>query len=134
PESESTNLFILGGTSSTMNLYLQGPQGIEESGNVHLSIYSSQESGLFNTLNLSISGENERNSYLNLTIVGEGPYDSSTSYLYTFLKGIGNDDGSLPADLSCDFVLWNEFNQESNDLSLFLATASGTDGAIPVNG
>src|SRR5690606_21689335 len=38
PESESTNLFILGGTSSTMNLYLQGPQGIEESGNVHLSI------------------------------------------------------------------------------------------------
>ena len=125
--------YVYGGMSSDMPLYINAVPAGTSNSDVDIFMLGTDEDGIFGTLDLFVEGNNSPSGVMNLTIPGEATY-TSTKYMNLFTQAPGNLDGSITTAGYLDFALRNDWSSSNSGLSLFLPTASGTEGAVPVNG
>jgi len=130
PISGSIPLYIKGGLydNASMNLYSSGLTPLESSGDISLFMWSTTNSGVFNTtpLHIGISGTPDPDYQLNLVMQGDASSDL-TSNMNLFLENDNSVNDNIPLFLQNDYVL------ESGNIPLFMAAPSGTLGAVPFN-
>lgn len=116
--------------TSTLNLYLQGVDPTSNSGTLSLWMWGTNNSGIFNTLTLSLGSDDSPapDYQLNLAMVGGGVLGSQTATLNLVIVG-----GPTPTN-TIDLVLWNGYVSSNEDITLFLSAPSGTLGAVPTSG
>lgn len=122
--------------TTAMNLYLRGPIAHPiSSDDVPLFMWSTTNPSLYKTatlyLNSSASGQYSKS--INFVVKNELS-ESYTSTINTFLKAIGNSDGSITYTDEIPLVVYNGAEIESGYITINLHGPSGTDGAVPLSG
>lgn len=121
---------------TAMNLYLRGPIAHESSGDIPLFMWSTTNPSIYKSALLYLEGAEGSGQYNNNInfIVKNELSESYTSSINTFLKAIGNSDGSITHVDNIPLIVYNNTELSSGTMSLFMNGPSGTDGAIPFSG
>lgn len=130
--NDNTTLFIEGSTvrgSMPMYIYSQPPS--EMSGDIPLSIWATEHSGVSKGMSLFI-GENApsgtKTNGMNLYILGPQS-ERLTASMNMFLRRDAYGENS-----SVTLYCHNEYTDISGEVTLFMSAPSGTLGAVPVSG
>ena len=128
-DSDDITMTIRGGYSSDVPLLVKTHDWSTSNSGLDFYTLSTNNSGLYDTLTFSLSGDKIVNADLNLSISGHAEPIQSSSYINLFTKGRGE---YGIADF--DITLYNTIESQNNNFNLSIQNSGGTEGYIPCSG